>query len=132
LSLQPEHRWRQSPLMLRNRSIRMSRYVWQSGVWIYCFLESCSLHSTFLLTARPLSLPPLQYMISIPLVIGVLIAFAVAMNLAVSFVPSVTSTILKLRCGIIPLFKSPLQEQYRVAPESVAVLIGSLFWGAST
>ena len=73
--------------------------------------------------------PKEQYMITVPLIVGVLIAFFVSLNLAVSFVPSVTSTILKLRCGVLPLKESPLLQQYRVAPESVAILIGSLFWG---
>jgi hypothetical protein len=73
--------------------------------------------------------PQEQYMITAPLVLGAVIAFIVSLNLAVSFVPSVTSTILKLRCGVLPLKESPLLEQYRVAPESVAILIGSLFWG---
>lgn len=73
--------------------------------------------------------PQEQYMISVPLVIGVLIAFLVALNLAVSFLPSVTSTILQLRSGVILVKGSPFLQQYRAAPESVAILIGSLFWG---
>ena len=69
-------------------------------------------------------------MITVPLVIGVIVAFVVALNLSVNYIPSVTSTILKLRSGLIPLVGNPLLRQYRSAPETVALLTGSLFWGA--
>lgn len=72
--------------------------------------------------------PKEQYMISFPLVVGFVIAFVVAINLSLSFIPSVTSTILKLRCGVIPLNGNPLLIKYREAPEKVALLIGALFW----
>jgi len=68
--------------------------------------------------------PKENYTINIPLVVGVLIAFAVAVNLSVNFLPSVTSTILKLRCGVIPVQGSPFLQQYRASPDSVAILIG--------
>jgi hypothetical protein len=74
--------------------------------------------------------PASESMVMVPILIGVLVAFLVAINLASEFIPSVTSTILKLRCGLIPLRGSPKLRDYRVAPESVAVLTGSLFWGA--
>jgi hypothetical protein len=74
--------------------------------------------------------PASESMVMVPILVGVLVAFLVALNLASEFIPSVTSTILKLRCGLIPLRGSPLLREYRVAPESVAVLTGSLFWGA--
>jgi hypothetical protein len=74
--------------------------------------------------------PASESMVMVPILIGVLAAFLVAIHLASEFIPSVTSTILKLRCGLIPLRGSPKLRDYRVAPESVAVLTGSLFWGA--
>jgi hypothetical protein len=74
--------------------------------------------------------PASESMVMVPILVGVLVAFLVAMNLAREFIPNVISTILKLRCGLIPLRGNPLLRDYRVAPESVAILTGSLFWGA--
>jgi hypothetical protein len=74
--------------------------------------------------------PASESMVMVPILIGVLAAVLAAIHLTIEFRPSVTSTILKLRCGLIPLRGSPNLRDYRVAPESVAVLTGSLFWGA--
>jgi hypothetical protein len=52
------------------------------------------------------------------------------MYLAVSFLPSITSTILKLRCGMIPTMTNNDFDKYRCAPDQVSVLIGSMFWGS--
>jgi hypothetical protein len=73
--------------------------------------------------------PSAQYMIFIPLYVGVVAAFFTALNLALTYIPSVTTTILKLRCGALPTLHNPDFDMYRIAPETVALLTGSLFWG---
>ena len=73
--------------------------------------------------------PSSKFMVSIPLAVGVVVAVITAVNLAMNYIPSVTMTILKLRCGVLPVLRSPDLNLYRVAPETVALLTGSLFWG---
>lgn len=73
--------------------------------------------------------PSSKYMVVAPMILAVLVAFLVSANLAVTFIPSITSTTLKLRGGIIPFKHSPEIQQYRVAQDTVALLTGSLFWG---
>jgi hypothetical protein len=73
--------------------------------------------------------PTQEYMVRIPLIIAVIVAFLTSVNLATSYIPSVTATVLKLRCGVIDSLHSRDMQLYRVAPETVALLTGSLFWG---
>ena len=51
------------------------------------------------------------------------------MSLAVTYIPSVTATTLKLRSGVIPTLRDPSFRQYRFAVDQVTVLSGSMFWG---
>lgn len=71
-----------------------------------------------------------KYMVVVPLYIGTIVAFLVAISLAVIYIPSVTSTMLKLRCGVIPTLRNKDFNRYRCAQDQVALLTGSLFWGA--
>jgi hypothetical protein len=73
--------------------------------------------------------PTEEYMITVPLGIGMTVAVLAALRLTVLYLPGVTTTILELRSGVIPSLKSPHFEKYRVAPDTVALLTGSLFWG---
>ena len=74
--------------------------------------------------------PSEKYMILVPLYVGTFLAFVVALSLAVIYIPSVTSTMLKLRCGEIPTLRNKDYNRYRCAPDQVALLTGSLFWGS--
>jgi hypothetical protein len=65
----------------------------------------------------------------VPLCIAVAVAVMAALRLAIFYLPSVTTTILELRSGVIPSLQSPEFEKYRVAPYTVTILTGSLFWG---
>lgn len=69
-------------------------------------------------------------MIVIPMIVATLAAFLTATFLAATYIPSVTNTVHKLRCGVIPTLRDPRLKQYKVAPDQVAILTGSLFWGA--
>ena len=71
-----------------------------------------------------------KYMVVVPMVIGVAIAFLNALSLALVYIPSVTATILQLRCGIIPTLRDKNFNIYRHAPDQVALITGSLFWGS--
>jgi hypothetical protein len=73
--------------------------------------------------------PTELYMISIPVFIGVTIAVLTAFNLTATYAPSVVATVLKLRCGVMATLHNPDLDMYRIAPETVALLTGSLFWG---
>jgi hypothetical protein len=74
--------------------------------------------------------PAEPYMISIPIIVGSVVAFLTALSLAITYLPSVTATTLKLRSGVIPTFRDQKNfEQYRVASDQVTVLTGSMFWG---
>mmetsp|Transcript_24281 Transcript_24281/g.45209 ORF Transcript_24281/g.45209 Transcript_24281/m.45209 type:complete len:1056 (+) Transcript_24281:78-3245(+) len=73
--------------------------------------------------------PSSEYMIRIPLIIGTATAFLTSVYLAVTFLPSTTSTILRLRCGQIPTMANEEFNKYRCAPDQVSVILGSMFWG---
>jgi len=65
-----------------------------------------------------------KYMVTTPLYVAVLVAMINALWLSVSYIPSITTTILELRSGVIPSLKSPDFEKYRVAPDTVSMLTG--------
>lgn len=73
--------------------------------------------------------PSSRFMVTVPTAVAVVVATACALYLAITYVPSVTSTILKLRCGVLPSLERPDFARLRCAPDSVSLLTGSLFWG---
>ena len=73
--------------------------------------------------------PEKMYMVTVPLRIGMIVAVLAALRLVVMYLPGVTTTILELRSGVIPSLHSPTFQKYRVAPDTVTMLTGSLFWG---
>ena len=73
--------------------------------------------------------PSDKYMVVVPMTIATACAFLMGVYLAVSYIPSVTKTILMLRCGSIPTMHNRYFNRYRVAADQVAILFGSLFWG---
>jgi hypothetical protein len=74
------------------------------------------------------SLYPSQlYMLTIPMTFA--LAVIVALSLAVSYLPSITSTILQLQSRVIPTLHEETLEKYRKAPDSVTLLLtGTLLW----
>ena len=73
--------------------------------------------------------PQKMYMVTVPLLIGMIVAVLAALRQAVLYLPGVTTTILELRSGAIPSLKSSNFQKYREAPDTVTMLTGSLFWG---
>jgi hypothetical protein len=73
--------------------------------------------------------PSEKYMVTVPCVIGCVVAFITAVSLAVTYIPSVTSTTLKLRSGVISTLKDRDFNRYRFATDQITILTGSMFWG---
>ena len=70
------------------------------------------------------------WMVQLSFGLGGLVAFFMAIFLATLYVPSVTSTILRFRSGIIPSLRDPsFSYNYRTT-YTVTYLTGALFWGA--
>jgi hypothetical protein len=74
--------------------------------------------------------PAEKYMVVVPVAIGTAVAFTVAMYLALTYLPSVTTTFLQLRYGYIPTLHDKDFAFYRHAQDTVSILTGSLFWGS--
>ena len=65
-----------------------------------------------------------------PLVVFTVVSTVCCITWAVSFLPSVTTTILKLRSGVIPTLHCPREtNELRKRMDLVNLLLGSLFWG---
>jgi hypothetical protein len=60
---------------------------------------------------------------------GTAIAALTAIVIAMATIPSAVSTVMKLRCGIIPFARDPSNWELRVAPDQVAYVKGIMFWG---
>ena len=71
------------------------------------------------------------WMLQMAFGIGGLVAFLCAIFLATLYIPSVASTTLKFRSGVIPSLRDPLfSQRYREATYTTTYLTGALFWGA--
>lgn len=73
--------------------------------------------------------PDELWMLTVPLGFGITVAILTALQLAISYIPSVTTTIIQLRTGVIPSLGDSTFERYRVAPDTITLLTGTLFWG---
>lgn len=73
--------------------------------------------------------PTEKYMIFWPLLIGTIVAFITALSIASMTIPSITTTTLKLRSGVIDLLRNPRKHGLRKAPDQVTFLQGAMFWG---
>ena len=60
---------------------------------------------------------------------GTSIAFLTALTIALSVLPSSTSTMLKFRSGVIPFATDTRVKLLRIAPDQTAILKGIMFWG---
>lgn len=74
--------------------------------------------------------PSEEWVVHTPVLIGTIVASLTALSLAVTYIPSVASTTLKLRSGVIPSLRDPEFNRYRVAADQVTIITGSLFWGS--
>eukprot|EP00978_Attheya_sp_CCMP212_P018974 scaffold52562_cov54-Attheya_sp.AAC.1 len=72
------------------------------------------------------------WMIQMAFGIGGLVAFAGSIFLAALYMPSVASTTLKYRCGVLPSMTDPerFSDLYRDKMHEITLLTGALFWGA--
>ena len=70
-----------------------------------------------------------KYMVLIPMVTAVFVAVLTTAFLALIYIPSTTTTILKLRSGYIPTLRNKHFCWYRRAPDQVTLLTGMIFWG---
>mmetsp|Transcript_18634 Transcript_18634/g.35444 ORF Transcript_18634/g.35444 Transcript_18634/m.35444 type:complete len:1067 (-) Transcript_18634:77-3277(-) len=73
-------------------------------------------------------LPSEEYMLTVPVALGAIAAFLTAFLLALSYLPSVTSTTLKLRSGVLPTLNSSKIITYKKDQVMVTLLFGSIFW----
>jgi hypothetical protein len=74
--------------------------------------------------------PEELWMLTVPLGFGLFVSVFTAFQLAMRYIPSVTTTIIQLRTGDIPsLGDKDNFKKYRVAPDTVTLLTGTLFWG---
>jgi hypothetical protein len=78
----------------------------------------------------PLFLCSEKYMVTIPMYTATIVAFLLALSLAITYLPSVTTTILRLRNGHIATLRNKDFNRYRCAPDQVALLTPTLFWGS--
>jgi hypothetical protein len=73
--------------------------------------------------------PSELYMVTVPVGIAIFVSFLSSLLLASTYVSNVTSTILQLRCGSLESLRNIDHQLYRAAPDTVALLTGSIFWG---
>jgi len=73
--------------------------------------------------------PTGKHMLIVPLAIGVGFAVLMAFFVTMVVLPSVSSTVMKLRSGVLPFVHSPRARLLRIAPDQTAVLRGVMTWG---
>ena len=71
-----------------------------------------------------------QWQINFAVSMGALSGILAASGIAVVFVPSYISSVLKFRSGFFPSLKSKDFLQYRFAQDQSTILFGSAFWGS--
>lgn len=75
--------------------------------------------------------PQEQYMVEVPMIVATAVAFISTLALVVVYIPSVASTTLQFRSGVIPLFHDDYNfELYRSRLDNITILLGSMFWSA--
>lgn len=63
------------------------------------------------------------------IVLGAIAGFTAAAYITLSFIPTIVSTTLKFRRGVIPSMRSREFLRYRFALDQVTLLFGGMFWG---
>lgn len=75
--------------------------------------------------------PAERYMVEVPMIIATAVAFVTTLSLVVVYIPSVTSTTLQFRSGVIPFFRDGSSfEMYRSRLDLITILLGSMFWSS--
>jgi hypothetical protein len=75
--------------------------------------------------------PQEEYMVKTPVIVATAVAFAYTLTLVVVYIPSVTSTTLQFRSGVIGFFHDNTNfDLYRSRLDLVTILLGSMFWSA--
>lgn len=75
--------------------------------------------------------PQEQYMVEVPMIVATTIAFIYTLALVFVYIPSVASTTLQFRSGVIPFFRDEYNfALYRTRLDQVTILLGSMFWSA--
>jgi hypothetical protein len=64
-----------------------------------------------------------RYMILLPLLLGTIAAFATSLTIALTVVPSMTTTVLKLRSGVMEFMRDPKQVRLSVPTTSHEMII---------
>ena len=72
--------------------------------------------------------PQARYMVTIPTAIATVVAFAVSVALSSFVIPSLISTTLKLRSGVIPTLRNKNFSSFHYEVYNSTKLIGSMFW----
>ena len=74
-------------------------------------------------------IPEERWMVTVPLTISILVAFITAIRCSLLYIPSVTTTVIQLRTGVIPALGNPDFEKCRKKPDTITLLTGASFWG---
>ena len=72
--------------------------------------------------------PRARHMLTIPTAIAAAVAFAVSVTLSSLVIPSLISTILKLRSGVIPTLRNKNFSSFHYEVYNSTKLIGAMFW----
>ena len=71
-----------------------------------------------------------KWMGLLAITIGLLCGLLSAIYITLQYVPSSVSTIMQFRSGVIPSLRDKSFVKYRYAQDQIAILFGSIFWGA--
>ncbi|VEU37742.1 unnamed protein product [Pseudo-nitzschia multistriata] len=74
-------------------------------------------------------LPVEQWMVVVPLIVGIIVAFITSIRCSLLYIPSVTTTMIQLRTGVIPALGNPDFDKCRLKPDNITLLTGASFWG---
>lgn len=72
--------------------------------------------------------PEARYMLTVPTAIAVIVAFIVSLSLASMVIPSLISTVLKFRSGMMPIMKSKNFHNYYYHTMNSTKITGGMFW----
>jgi len=73
---------------------------------------------------------PKRWMILLATLVGLACGLLASIHTTLLYVPSSVSTILKFRSGVIPSLRDTSFTNYRSSEDQIALLFGSIFWGA--
>lgn len=80
---------------------------------------------TYLNSATSSLYPAEKYMLTVPLGFAIAVAVLHSIQVGLFYIPSVTTTLIQLRTGVIPSLGDRNFQKYRVAPDTVTFLTGA-------